>query len=689
MNKITKVAMVAFSLMFLKSVTVHAQIVDNQTVGKYKAWTIKFNKTVKFDDTVKNKVHVFDNKHNIISVSVNKGNSDNEILVSPPSGGYNLGEEYTLNVQKDIYSTDNKNLNNDVNMNFSINEAESSNANLVNGGEIASDGEWLYYSSSDGLYKIKSDGTGNFKLSKDTAKYINVSDGWVYFVNNDDRKIYKVKSDGTGPYKVSDVQVKEIYVQGDYIYYHNYNGPGEYVSKMKVDGTGAGEIGNSDIFEGEFALDGSYIYCNNGGTVNKIKTDAVSGDAGTTIINNVTGPLYIYDGMIYYGLHSSDYISKFNLGRANEDGTAASNLNIKNLNCVNFLGDSIYYSADENNTLYKANLDGSNPVKIGQGINNFYILGNQIYYINSGDNSWHKMNLDGSQDSLLNFNPYNEGNTSGNLTNSGAVASDGEWIYYSNRLDAGKLYKIRPDGTDNFKLSDKTACNINVSNGWIYFMPLDSQYIYKIKSDGTGPYKVSDTTVQQFCIQGDWIYYYDGQNPGRYICKMKIDGTGMQQLNEPLYVGSFSVSGDWIFYREEGSSIYKMKTDGSSSSQIPSAHVDSAPFTIGNGWVYYTARMNEDLYCLCRYKLDGTGKEETVINKNVNSINGANNFLYYSYGTALYKSNGDGTNETKLFDANQRIYESYIIGNSVYFYTEDNVLHKINTDGSNHMTLGN
>lgn len=404
MNRISKVVVVTFSLIFLKSLTAHAQIVDNQIVNKYKTWSIKFSKTVKFDDTVKNKVHVFDSKHNVISVSVNKGNSDNEILVSPPSEGYNLGEKYTLNVEKDIYSTDNKNLNNDVNMNFTISQNASNNANLVNGGEITSDGEWLYYSGTDGLYKIKSDGTGNFKLSKDTAKYINVTDGWVYFVNNNDRKVYRVRPDGTGPYRISDVEVKEIYVQGDYIYYHNYNGPGEYVSKMKVDGTGAEEIGKSDIFEGEFALDGDYIYCNNGGTVNKIKADAASGDVGTTILNQVRGPLYIYDGMIYYGTNSSEYISKFNLGRSNEDGTAAANLNVKNLNYVNFVGDSMYYSADENNTLYKANLDGTDPIKIGQGINNFYILGNQIYYINSSDNSWHKMNLDGSEDRLLNFN---------------------------------------------------------------------------------------------------------------------------------------------------------------------------------------------------------------------------------------------------------------------------------------------
>lgn len=401
MNKITKVAMVAFSLMFLKSVTVHAQIVDNQTVGKYKAWTIKFNKTVKFDDTVKTKVHVFDNNHNIINVSVNKGNSDNEILVSPPSQGYNLGGKYTLNVEKDIYSTDNKNLNNDVNMNFSIDETASSNANLVNGGEIASEREWLYYSSNDGIYKIKNDGTGNFKLSKSTGTYINVSDGWVYFINNSDRKIYKVNSDGTGPYKVSDVEVKEIYVQGDSIYYHNYNGPGEYVSKMNIDGTGAKEIGNSDIFQGEFALDGSYIYCNNGGTVNKVNTNPISGYASTTIINKARGPMYIYDGMIYYGTNSSDYLSKFNLSRVNEDGTGELSLNVKNLNCINFSGDNMYYSADENGTLYKANSDGSNPVKISQGIYNFYILGNQIYYINSSDNSWHKMNFDGSNHMTL------------------------------------------------------------------------------------------------------------------------------------------------------------------------------------------------------------------------------------------------------------------------------------------------
>lgn len=76
-------------------------------------------------------------------------------------------------------------------------------------------------------------------------------------------------------------------------------------------------------------------------------------------------------------------------------------MNLKNLNCVNFSGNNMYYSSGEDDSLYKANLDGTNPVKIGNGIYNFYILENQIYYVNNSDNAWHRMNLDGSNDVLL------------------------------------------------------------------------------------------------------------------------------------------------------------------------------------------------------------------------------------------------------------------------------------------------
>lgn len=691
MNKVSKIMLVTFSVILLKSGTVHAQIVNNQVVQQYKTWTIKFNKPVKIDDTLKNKIEVFDKDHKTVPITISKGNSDSELLISPPKDGYTLGENYTLDISKDVSSSDNKSLPNDVNMNFSIDENVSNNANLVNDGKAASDGEWIYYSNSDGLYKIKNDGTGNLKLSKDIASYINVDNGWIYFINNEDRKVYKVQPGGTGPYKVSDVQVKEIYVQGDYIYYHNYNGPGEYVSKMKVDGTDPQRIGQSDtsVFQGQFTMDGDYIYCNAGGTVSKIKQDSTPEDSSTTILQNVRGPLYIYNNQIYYGTNSSDYLSKFNLFRANEDGSGVTNLNLKNLNCVNFAGNNMYYSSGEDNSLYKANLDGTDPVKIGNGIYNFYILENQIYYINNSDNAWHRMNLDGSNDGLLNGNINNQGNSSGNMSNGGKVASDGQWIYYSNGLDGGKLYRIKPDGTDNLKLSDKACDYINIDDdGWIYFRCSTDEYIYKIKSDGTGPYAVSNTRVNQLAVEGEWIYYHEAEGPNYSICKMKTDGSNLQKLCDNLFEGTFNLSGNCIYFRQEGSGINKMQTDGSSSLQIPcGAAWDYSPFTIDNNWVYYSGRKNESLYYIYRSKADGTGTAETVLNKNIGACNGSNNFLYYTYGNALYKSNADGTNEVKLYDCNQLIDNIYTMGNSIYFYTQDGNLYRINADGTGYMKM--
>ena len=39
------------------------------------------------------------------------------------------------------------------------------------------------------------------------------------------------------------------------------------------------------------------------------------------------------------------------------------------------------------------------------------------------------------------------GNTAGNIINGGIVAIQGDWIYYSNQSDDGKLYTVKTDGS--------------------------------------------------------------------------------------------------------------------------------------------------------------------------------------------------------------------------------------------------
>lgn len=53
------------------------------------------------------------------------------------------------------------------------------------------------------------------------------------------------------------------------------------------------------------------------------------------------------------------------------------------------------------------------------------------------------------------------------------------------------LYKIRTDGSGRQRLSDESSLYINVAGEWIYYVNFDDEgRIYKIKTDGSGRQRV-------------------------------------------------------------------------------------------------------------------------------------------------------------------------------------------------------
>ena len=52
--------------------------------------------------------------------------------------------------------------------------------------------------------------------------------------------------------------------------------------------------------------------------------------------------------------------------------------------------------------------------------------------------------------------------------------------------------------------------------------------MYKIKTDGTAKTKIKDGFENQIHIIGDWIYYFDDDGK---LFKMKTDGTGTTEIN--------------------------------------------------------------------------------------------------------------------------------------------------------------
>ncbi|MFL0250685.1 DUF5050 domain-containing protein [Clostridium neuense] len=108
---------------------------------------------------------------------------------------------------------------------------------------------YIYYNTSDGIYKIKNDGTDRVKLHNCDTRFMIVNDKNIYFhsegenysVNN----VYKMDLDGKELQKVItfNSDANELFqpfffnVDGDWIYYSTIGKLGDGVYEVKTDGT--------------------------------------------------------------------------------------------------------------------------------------------------------------------------------------------------------------------------------------------------------------------------------------------------------------------------------------------------------------------------------------------------------------------------------------------------------------------
>jgi len=104
-------------------------------------------------------------------------------------------------------------------------------------------GDRLYYiNQSDNIISMKCDGTDVRTIDKGKAKYINVVEDWIYYINLDDAvdykyvsemsgefqdykmgKIYKIKKDGSNKTRITDDGADSLNVYDNWIYYSNGN----------------------------------------------------------------------------------------------------------------------------------------------------------------------------------------------------------------------------------------------------------------------------------------------------------------------------------------------------------------------------------------------------------------------------------------------------------------------------------
>lgn len=155
-----------------------------------------------------------------------------------------------------------------------------------------------------------------------------------------------------------------------------------------------------------------------------------------------------------------------------------------------------------------------------------------------------------------------------NISTGGFVTLKNNWLYYLNKNDGCKIYKMSTDGKQRQKLNDDNSHSIIATDEWVYYLNhSDDLKIYKIYTDGTRRQKLNNVSCDSIYIVDEWIYYTS--NYGK-IYRMRTDGALQQKLNDDNYCFLINVSSEWVYYinGSDGDKIYKVRIDGTQKQKL-------------------------------------------------------------------------------------------------------------------------
>jgi len=273
--------------------------------------------------------------------------------------------------------------------------------------------------------------------------------------------------------------------------------------------------------------------------------------------------------------------------------------------------------------------------------------------------------------------PNEKGTTSWNLNNSGIAASKGDWIYY--HWFGNESYD--PKGG-----------------------------LYKIKTDGTEKEQIYQGPLFNINVIGDYIYFVSGSitvmggfatRQGTSIKKIKTDGTNSTTIIELGYgdgtINNALVVGEWIYYNRlkigsDVSGFYKIKTDGTDQQKLFSYMVSCVD--IVEDWIYYSpSNPDKGDDGIFKIKTDGTDQQliySTNRLKQNTSIGVVDDWIYYTVeSNKIYKVRTDGTDQQEII-SNLDLIASNISEDWIYLTTNAWAglsMQKIRTDGTDQQLL--
>lgn len=274
---------------------------------------------------------------------------------------------------------------------------------------------------------------------------------------------------------------------------------------------------------------------------------------------------------------------------------------------------------------------------------------------------------------------YVNGNTAGNLYNSGLFCEYDDIIYFANPNDGNQLYQMKADGSDIEKISEDSAAYINADENYIYyartgdnsesdfaFLKVHTHSLCKIRRDGKGEVVVLDQDPSMYVsLVGNNLYYvHYNSTESSTLYSIKNDGEEKKQILPQPYF-TCCTDGQYIYYNglENDHNVYRLDTSTLAQTLIYEGNC-WMPIVEGN-YIYFMDCNNS--YSLARTDIS-TGETITLVNEWVDCFNVHNGVIYFQTNgsnPAFCSINTDGSNYTVLKEG--IFTQIHIAGNLVFF----------------------
>ena len=311
----------------------------------------------------------------------------------------------------------------------------------------------------------------------------------------------------------------------------------------------------------------------------------------------------------------------------------------------------------------------------------------------------------------------------GNYMNTGCYAEKDGWFFGYQFIGSkdGVLTKMRPDGTEQSKLSDTSPNYIAFMDDWVYYLAADFASegfsVRRVRTSGEGEEQIlvdapGGNERLDYMFLGDGHVYYavnDEESADEITGRlMRCDPDGGNPtviLDKPVYYPYFV--GDSILFQDDhdGSTLHRCDPDGKNDRQITDCV--TYQYICDGKYIYYNALVkmdgsngeidseDEQKNMIRRCDLNGNNREDVITDCDTGCFNLYKDTLCYTnmdddYRRYVYHLS-DGT--TELLTNETYITQCWYMDDQLVYVKKDPDLYHINRlvriapDGSDPLTI--